>query len=92
MSRLEQACTWPPSGLSEEAEAEVSSDVGEVQRNLGLLDQSCGKNFPEEFQNARGTHLEEIDLNHTQPMLGGNQNRLWARIRGLTSPEEATLS
>ena len=74
MRNLEQTHTWPPSGLSGEAEAEGSRDVREVQRNHGLLDQSCGENFPEEFQNARGTRLEEIDLNHTQPLLGRNQN------------------
>ena len=54
MRHLEQTCTQPPSGLLGEAEAECegSHDVGEVQRNLGLPDQSCGVNFTEEFQNA----------------------------------------
>ena len=78
MRHLKQTRTLPPSGLLGEAgaEAEGSGDVGEVQRNPGLPDQPCGENFPEEFQNARGTRLEEIDLNHTQPLLGRNQNRL----------------
>ena len=63
MCHLEQTRIPPPSGLSEEveAEAEGSHDVGEVQRNPGLLVQSCGENFPEEVQNARGARLEEID-------------------------------
>ena len=78
MCHLEQTCTWPPSGLLEEAEAEVegSHDVGEVKRNLGLLDQFSRENFPEGFQNAQGTRLEEIDFNYTQPLLGRNQNCL----------------
>ena len=61
MSHLKQTRIWPPSGLTDEveAEAEGSRDVGEVQRNPGLLVQSS-ENFPEEVQSARGTRLEEI--------------------------------
>ena len=57
MRHLEQKRIQPPSGLLKEAEAEAegSCDVGEVQRNPGLLVQFCGENFPDEVQNAPGT-------------------------------------
>ena len=74
MRRLERTRTLPPSVLK--GEAEGSRDVGEVQRNLGLLDQPCGENSAEGFQNVQGTRLEEIDLFRTQPLQGKNQNRL----------------
>ena len=72
MRHLAQTHTLPPSGLLGEAEAEAegSHDVGEVLRNLELQVQPFGENFLEEFQNVRGTRLEERDLNHKQPLLG----------------------
>ena len=47
MSHLKQTRIWPPSGLTDEveAEAEGSGDVREVQRNPGLLVQSCREKF-----------------------------------------------
>ena len=61
-------------GVVDDLRQPLGRDVGDVHRNLRLLDQPCVENFLEEFQNARGTRLEEIDLNHTQPLLGRNQN------------------
>ena len=63
MRHLGQTQIQPASELLEEVEAEAdgSHDVEEVQRNLGLLVQLCGENFPEEVRSVRGTCLVELD-------------------------------